>query len=235
MDCSLPRRAQEETAAKASLRRQVIHLAQRLQLEAHEQYSWPPPALPAEHEPTRRSPVLGSGADERSWTRSPEQRTLSPTDQLRQLHAYRPTAAVAEQRQQAMTPLEGPTRLTRHNATRGRCKPLGDRFSESLVRIAACGPLGHGTGPHWPKPALSADPYHAPTDILCCVAVYSAASGLLVLVVFSGEVSVAASAVSCDRRLDFKGSGYPARALLTAQAAPQRFVRRKVRRCAAVQ
>ena len=64
MDCSLRRRAQEETAAKASLRRQVIHLAQRLQLEAHEQYSWPPPALPAEHEPTRRSPVLGSGADE---------------------------------------------------------------------------------------------------------------------------------------------------------------------------
>ena len=178
MDCSLRRRAQEETAAKASLRRQVIHLAQRLQLESHEQYSWPPPsALPAEHEPTRRSPVQhGSGTGERSWTRSPEQRTLSPTDQLRQLHAYRPTAVVAEQRQQAMTPLEGPTRLTRHNATRGQCKLAIRAIARS---IAACRPLGHGTGPHWPN-RLSL-PIHIALRHLCCVAVF-AASCLLVSV-----------------------------------------------------
>ena len=181
MDCSLRRRAQEETAAKASLRRQVIHLAQRLQLESHEQYSWPPPsALPAEHEPTRRSPVQhGSGTGERSWTRSPEQRTLSPTGQLSELHAYRPAAVVAEQRQQAMTPLEGPTRLTRHaRAANAKC-----RCEQSLVRSQPVGLSGMALG-RTGSLSLSL-PIHIALrhHILCCVAVF-AASCLLVSVVY---------------------------------------------------
>ena len=189
MDCSLRRRAQEETAAKASLRRQVIHLAQRLQLEAHEQYSWPPPALPAEHEPTRRSPVLGSGADERSWTRSPEQRTLSPTDQLRQLHAYRPTAAVAEQRQQAMTPLEGPTRLTRHNATRGQCK-LAILLANRSFESQPVGLSGMALGRTGRTGSLCRS--ISRSNFLCCVAVFRREWSPRVGCVFSGEVSVAA-------------------------------------------
>ena len=119
----------------------------------------------------------------------------------------------------------------RHNATRGQCK-LAILLANRSFESQPVGLSGMALGRTGRTGSLCRS--ISRSNILCCVAVYSAASGLLVLVVFSGEVSVAASAVSCDRRLDFKGSGYPARALLTAQAAPQRFVRRKVRQCAAV-
>jgi hypothetical protein len=117
-DCSA---LQEEVKAKTSLRSQVIHLAQRLRLESHEQYSWPPSAPPAGTQAFRAADADTYGAararrddaDEMEWALSPHSRQ-SPIEQICDSDAYK--QIVADHRQHAVAMAsEGTTQDMQHN------------------------------------------------------------------------------------------------------------------------